>query len=177
MMKTTTIREEIIVPRAIEREWRRSIRKGMAFLDNYFGRKGWVLDIDLEKLDLHNATTCVAGQLFETHAEQRAENIWADAGYDWAIKYVVEHEPWAIERGLTVHGTGESVVAKELGFYIPTSEYDDDDLYEGDDPIESRIARRNGVDIHYLWKNDCNHWQLFTREWERAIKKRIDQLA
>lgn len=170
-MKTTEVREEIIVPRAIEREWRRSIKKGMEFLDGYFERKDWVNDIDIDSLDLNDESMCVAGQLFATHADAEAEGIWADSGYGWAIKYVVEHEPWAqSQRRL------DSEVAKQLGFYTPTEPDPYDERYEGHDPVEVRVAKRNGVDIGYLWDNDCTHWQLFTREWERELKKRKERL-
>lgn len=164
---TTLTRDEVIVPRAIEREWRKAIREGMKFLDNYYDRKDWVNDIDLNTLDLNDGTLCVAGQLFET--EHQANQNGHQNGYEWVLKYVVEHEPWA-------EGLDEHQMAKKLGFYVPTDETDDDDPGY-DDPIEKRIAKRNGVTVGDLWHIQASHWELFTREWEHAIIKRREELA
>lgn len=170
--ETPKFRDDIVVPRAIEREWRRAIRKGMEFLDRYYDRKDWVNDIDLETLDLNDATTCVAGQLFGSEYEAARNGV--TSGYEWVLKYVVEHEPWAEKVSNSSFSSERyKAYAQELGFYAPT--FEDEEFEE--DPIEERIARRNNIEVADLYQFGSGHWELFTREWERAITKRRQELA
>jgi hypothetical protein len=39
------------------------VEKGTEFLDNYYGTKSWVLDLDLGELNLKSGCDCVLGQL------------------------------------------------------------------------------------------------------------------
>jgi hypothetical protein len=43
--------------------FKEQIDKGTEFLDNYYGRKSWVLNLDLGELNLKSGCDCILGQL------------------------------------------------------------------------------------------------------------------
>jgi hypothetical protein len=43
--------------------FKEQIDRGKEFLDNYYGTKSWVLELDLGDLDLKSGCNCILGQL------------------------------------------------------------------------------------------------------------------
>ena len=154
-----------VIPTEIDEEWRLSIKRGMAFLDEYFDTDRWALEISLEALDLADTKTCVCGQLFESYAEQERQENGASSGfsgYDWALQYVIERGPREDKSEVSASS------AAEFGFYVPGEVSN-----EGDDG-----------EFAYELIEDANPgqlppsaWELFTQYWAEAITERKADLT
>lgn len=168
----------LLFPPHVVDQYHEKVTRSMAFLDDYLGGPEWVNMIDLEALDLEDATQCVCGQLFnEATGLRTVEDMEMTDGYVYALKHVVEH-------GVPEHMVGEeankhdlrSRAANYLGFNLDHDRVDDAiaiyNGYRNDTDMWSRIS---DDDIDFL---SCKSpWRMFTEVWRERIEKRRADLG
>lgn len=169
MAKTLT------VPPQVMDQYHERITRSMAFLDDYLGGPEWIDMIDLEDLDLEDASQCVCGQLFDEMTGLRTvDDMRAGDGYAYALKHVVEHgvPDDYLDTDLAQQLRGIHA-AEYLGFTI------------SDEPVEEAIAKHNGYPtIDAMWQDDDldisdipHPWVLLTQTWHDRIEKRRAELG
>ncbi len=86
------------------RVWKQ-VDKGVTLMDLLFGRKEWLSRFDLGNFDITDASTCVAGNVFENSM----------SGYE------------EFQEGMKNLGLDEEEKAREFGFLWKDSDTEDDD--------------------------------------------------
>lgn len=154
------MKKQITVPQSLLNEWNACIDRGMAFLDDYFDGPEWVGRIDLDRLDLNDASVCVCGQLFDEQGQKMVVT-----GYDYALKHVIEHDTNETGR---VPDT-EMFPEEYLGFsLVEDGDYDPDEIIAGHNRLNS---------LHELFDLGGSAWVLFTELWAERLAKRQAELG
>lgn len=98
----------------------REIDGGMQFLDNYYGNKGWVFQIDLGELELKSGCNCILGQL--------------NGDYDTMMDLLDIEESDAIQLGFCLDYHDEHIDASKHDYWAKLTE-------------EWRVALKDRVDL------------------------------
>lgn len=83
------------------------VKNGIQLLERLHG-PDWVDHIDMDTLQLRDASQCVLGQLYEREAKAESEKRGYElSGYDWGLANIPElcKIAGAIEYGFLVHGS------------------------------------------------------------------------
>jgi hypothetical protein len=86
----------------------KEIARGKEFLDNYYGTKSWVLELDLGELSLKSGCACVLGQL--------------EGDYDHMLDRLDMDEEDAIEHGFCINYHDESVMNADFDVWDKLTE-------------------------------------------------------
>lgn len=146
-----------IAPALIE-QMHQAVKFGMKVLDDRL--PGWEFELNIEELNLGDASLCVCGQLFADKVELTDAFDNPPDGYEWAVRNVIEDY---FHHAFPENGESDNYrQASRLGFALPGNMDDDQQTHESHQLQIYRGEIHPQTEIYWTHVEEWNWHVLYT---------------